>query len=280
MSDRIQVKKHSGEKEAFDPEKLRQSLLRSGATEKMAGKVEKELFRHLEDGITTAALYRKAFQVLKRIQRPAAARYSLKKAIMELGPSGYPFEQFVGELLRYMGYEVEVGKIVKGQCISHEVDVVAHNDHQQFMVECKYYNSQGKYCNVRVPLYIDSRFRDIHKRWKSGPGLEKMSFHGWVITNTRFTNDAIDYGRCVGLRMLSWDYPKKEGLKDMIEKVGLFPVTTLTLLNRKQKQQLLDNNIVLCRQLLEKPGILDQIGLTRPRKDKVIDEAKELTGDF
>ncbi len=278
MSDHIQVIKHSGEKEPFDPEKLHQSLIRSGATEKLAKKVERELAADLKDGISTAALYKRAFQILRRIQRPAAARYSLKKAIMELGPSGYPFEQFVGELLRHMGYDVEVGQVVKGQCISHEVDVVAHNDHQQFMVECKYYNSQGKYCNVRVPLYIDSRFRDIRKRWKSTPGIEKKSFHGWVITNTRFTNDAVDYGKCAGLRMLSWDYPKKEGLKDMIEKAGLFPVTTLTQLNRKQKQYLLDNKIVLCRQLLDKPGILEQIDLSRPKREKVIDEARELTG--
>ena len=114
-----------------------------------------------------------------------------------------------------MGYEVKVGQVVQGQCVRHEVDVVAHNNHQQFMVECKYYNSQGKYCNVKVPLYIHSRFNDIRQMWKSTPGLENLSFHGWVVTNTRFTKDALDYGRCVGLRLVGWDYPRKEALKDM-----------------------------------------------------------------
>ena len=276
MTEKILVEKYSGEKEVFDPEKLRASLQRSGASPQLTGKVEDALEAYLEDGITTKEIYRRAFQLLRKFQRSTAARYSLKKAIMELGPSGYPFEHFVGAVIENMGYSVEVGKQVRGQCVEHEVDVVAHNDHQQFMVECKYYNSQGKQCNVKVPLYIQARFQDIEKRWKSTPGLEKRSFHGWVVTNTRFTKDAMDYGRCIGLRMVSWDYPKKESLKDMVEQTGLFPVTVLTLLNRKQKQGLLDKEIVLCRQLLEKPGILNTLGLKGNKIDKVLDEARAL----
>jgi len=276
MSQQVIIRKQSGEKEAFDPDKLRASLRRAGASPRLAREVEKSISPMLEDGMTTSAVYRKAFQVLRKLQRATAARYSLKKAIMELGPSGYPFEHFVGQLLAHMGYKIEVGRVVKGQCISHEVDVVAHNDHQQFMVECKYYNSQGKYCNVRVPLYIHSRFKDIEGRWKSTPGLEKRSFHGWVFTNTRFTGDAMEYARCVGLRMVSWDYPPKEGLKDMIQQTGLFPVTVLTHLTRKQKQELLEQEIVLCRQLHRRQGVLDQLGLKPGVKKKVIDEIQDL----
>ncbi len=270
------IEKHSGEKEHFDPQKLHDSLQRAGASKAIIKKVEQAIAPHLEDGITTREIYRRAFQQLRKLQRSTAARYSLKKAIMELGPSGYPFEHFVGELLRQMGYTIEVGQMVQGQCIRHEVDVVAYNNHQQFVVECKYYNSQGKYCNVRVPLYIHSRFNDIEKRWRSTPGLEKRSFHGWVVTNTRFTQDALDYGRCVGLRLVSWDYPRTESLKDMIETTGLFPITVLTLLNRKQKQTLLEKDIVLCRQLRDKSGLLDQLGLTDSKKRKVMEEINNL----
>ncbi len=279
MADKVLVKKHSGDLEAFDPEKLHASLRRAGASQQLARRVEEGIKPFLDDGITTAALYRRAFQVLRKLKRPTAARYSLKKAIMELGPSGYPFEHFVGYLLRQMGYHVTVGQMVNGQCIRHEVDVIAYNDHQQFMVECKFYNSQGKYCNVRVPLYIHSRFQDIQQRWKSTPGLKKRSFHGWVFTNTKFTSDAIDYARCVGLRMVSWDYPKQEGLRDMIERTGLFPITALTLLNKKHKQALLEQDVVLCRQLLEKPGIIDQIGVTPSKKKRILNEIRGLLMD-
>ncbi len=279
MSNKVLVKKQSGEKEHFDPDKLQASLRRSGASASQAKKVEEGLTPFLEDGITTSALYRKAFQLLRKQKRSTAARYSLKRAIMELGPSGYPFEHFVGALLERLGYQVEVGQFVQGRCIKHEVDVVAHNDHQQFMVECKYYNSQGKYCNVRVPLYIHSRFQDIEQRWKSTPGLEKRTFHGWVFTNTRFTTDAMEYARCVGLRMVSWDYPKGESLRDMIEQSGLFPVTALTLINKSQKQQLLEQDVVLCRHLLQGPGALDQVGISGRKKERVLDEARELIGE-
>ncbi len=276
MAKDIIIEKQSGEKEAFDPQKLHDSLQRAGASASLIKKVEDAINPYLTHGMKTSEIYRRAFQLLRRFQRSTAARYSLKKAIMELGPSGYPFEHFVGELLRHMGYDVEVGIIVQGQCIKHEVDVVAHNDHQQFMVECKYYNSQGKHCSVQVPLYIHSRFNDIEKRWRSTPGMEKRSFHGWVFTNTRFTKDSLDYGRCVGLRMVGWDYPKNESLKDLIEQTGLFPITVLTLLNRKQKQKLLEDDVVLCRQLKEKIGLLDQLGLTPSKKEKVVEEVQQL----
>ncbi|MDR4988301.1 MAG: restriction endonuclease [Bacteroidales bacterium] len=276
MSRPVIIEKQSGEKEHFDPQKLRDSLQKAGASKALITKVEAALQRYLADGVTTSEIYRRAFGLLRKFQRSTAARYSLKKAIMELGPSGYPFEHFVGQLLKHLGYEIEVGQTIAGQCIKHEVDVVAHNEHQQFMVECKYYNSQGKYCNVKVPLYIHSRFTDIEKRWKSTPGLAKKSFHGWVFTNTKFTSDAMEYGRCVGLRMVSWDYPQHESLKDMIHKTGLFPITVLTLLNRKQRQQLLEKDIVLCRQLYARSGLLDQFDLSSSKKRRILEEISEL----
>jgi hypothetical protein len=275
----ILVEKHSGEKEPFSPEKLHDSLARAGAAQAMIDKVEASLRPQMYDGITTSEIYRKAFQLLKKLKNSTAARYSLKNAIMDLGPTGYPFEQFVGELLRQMGYQVEVGQLVAGHCVQHEVDVVARNDHEQFMVECKFYNHQGKYCNVKVPLYIDSRFRDIQKQWRLLPGNKDFTFSGWVVTNTRFTTDAMNYGRCVGLKLLSWDYPRHEGLKEMIERSGLFPVTVLTTLNKKQKQILLDGKIVLCRQLKSRIGVLASLGLGRGKEKNVIQELDELLGD-
>lgn len=279
MGRSILVEKHSGEKEPFSSEKLHESLVRAGASQAQVEKVEAALKPKMFDGITTSEIYRKAFQLLKKLKNSTAARYSLKNAIMDLGPTGYPFEQFVGELLRQMGYQVEVGQTVAGHCVQHEVDVVARNDHEQFMVECKFYNNQGKYCNVQVPLYIDSRFRDIEQQWRLLPENRDFTFSGWVVTNTRFTTDAMDYGRCVGLKMISWDYPRHKGLKEMIERSGLFPVTVLTTLNKNQKQKLLDEKIVLCRQLRSKPGMLDSIGLAKGKAAKVIQELDELLGD-
>lgn len=278
MNEEFIVRKQSGEQEAFSREKLDQSLSRAGASEEVIEKVFQELRGQMYDGITTSQIYKRAFQILRKIRRSTAARYSLRKAIMEMGPSGYPFERLVGAVIHALGYDTLVSQIIQGHCVSHEIDVLARSKEELFMVECKYYNSQGKNCNVQVPLYIHSRFNDVKKTWEKDPVNKGLRFSGWVVTNTRFTEDAIDYGKCAGLTMLSWDYPKGRGLKDLVEESGLFPITVLTTLTRKQKDILLEKEVVLCRQLFEKPEAFGRLGLDLKKQQKVLDEASELIG--
>jgi len=270
------VKKHSGEQEVFKPEKLLSSLMRSGVDAETAKIVLRDLHKIVFDGITTEQIYRKAFKLLQKKLRTSAARYSLKKAIMELGPSGHPFEHLVGAIIGHLGYEFEVGVTFRGKCVAHELDVLARNSHEMFMVECKYYNSQGKNCNVQVPLYIHSRFNDVKAVWELNPANEGLRFSGWVVTNTRFSSDATDYGTCAGLTLISWDYPRGNSLRDLIERFGLFPVTTLTTLSKKQKEILLGANHVLCRHLLENQNALGMLGLNQKDNQKVLNEIQEL----
>jgi hypothetical protein len=276
MGENIIVKKYSGEEVLFSREKLDNSLERSGANEEIREQVYNELKERMYNGITTEQIYRMAFKLLRKKKRSTAARYSLRKGIMELGPSGYPFEQLVGAVVKSMGYEAQVSQIVNGYCVSHELDVVARNKNELFMVECKFYNSQGKNCNVQVPLYIHSRFNDVKKTWEKDPANKGLRLSGWVVTNTRFTGDALDYGKCAGLNMISWDYPRGKSLKEMVEKSGLFPITVLTLLTRKHKDILLQHDVVLCRQLLEKPEAFGRLGLSQNMQQKVLGEAKDL----
>ena len=193
-----------------------------------------------------------------------------------MGPTGFPFEHFVGELLKSQGYAVEVGKTIPGKCVQHEVDVVAEKDNQVVMVECKYHNTQGKICSVQIPLYINSRFNDIEQVWRSQIGNENKHFHGWVVTNTRFSNDAEQYGSCAGLRLIGWDYQRKGSLKDIIENAGLFPITVITGLNIKQKQMLLEKGTVLCSDLCRNPGLLAQLDMDKKKQEKVMEEVNEL----
>jgi Holliday junction resolvase-like predicted endonuclease len=273
---KIQVRKASGEKQAFSEEKLRNSLKNSGASGATVEAIVNELQRYLYEGIATKTIYRRAFQLLRKRVRSNAARYSLKKAIMELGPTGFPFEQFVGELLKKQGYSVGVGIRVQGKCVQHEVDVMAEKDDEVVMAECKYHNSQGKICSVQVPLYIQSRFQDIEAIWRSKKENKNKHFRGWVVTNTRFSADAEQYGNCAGLRLIGWDYPSKGSLKEMVEKAGLFPVTVITSLNSRQKQKLLEKNIVLCSDLCLNPSLLDVLDLDKIKRQKVMEEVNEL----
>ncbi len=276
MNNTTIIRKASGEKEAFSQTKLENSLKRVGADKEAIRKISNEINNWLHEGVTTKKLYRHTFRLLKKYKDGTAARYKLKKAIMELGPTGYPFEQFVGQLIAHYGFDTRVGEIVQGQCVQHEVDVVATGNNKQIFVECKFYNSQGKNANVRVPLYIHSRFNDIVKKRESLPGFSKIAFQGWVVTNTRFTSDAIDYGKCAGLHLVSWDYPEGCSLRDMIEKEKFFPITALTSLNKQQKQVLLDDGTVLCRQMFNEPDIADKLKISSQDRKKLLEEVNKL----
>ncbi len=272
----ITIVKMTGEKEEFDQSKLKHSLERSGASDVVIQQVIDEVEVSLYEGISTKEIYKTAFALLRRSNRPTAARYKLKKAIMELGPTGFPFEKFVGEILNYQGFRTRVGVTVKGHCVNHEVDVIAEKEQKHFMVECKFHSDQGRHCNVKIPLYIQSRFIDVEKQWSKKDGHDTKFHQGWIFTNTRFTTDAIQYGNCVGLMLVGWDYPKKGSLKERIDVSGLHPITCLTTITKNEKQQLLEKDKVLCMELCNQPELLKSIGISEKRHKNILKEAHEL----
>lgn len=271
MKEKIKIKKYSGDIVDFDIEKLKNSLRNSKVDEllidEIARKVEKKLF----SGISTHQVYKMAFQMLKNKTKVCASRYKLKKAIMELGPSGFPFEKYVGALLQQEGFQTEVGIVVQGHCISHEVDVVAVKEQTKQMIECKYHSVQGNICDVKVALYIHSRFLDLQNKFIMAKDMEIKTYQGWIYTNTRFSAEAMDYAKCVALNLVSWDYPNNNSLKFKIDSLGMFPVTSLTTLTKKEKEKLLEKGIVLINELHKNPNLLDEIGIKKSRHKNILE---------
>lgn len=276
MNKPLLIKKYSGEYEAFDINKLINSLRRSRADEDIIQDIARKVQEQIEEGMTTKKIYQLAFKMLKTKSRLSASKYKLKKALMELGPTGFPFERFVGKLLTHEGFSTQVGVIVQGNCVQHEVDVIAQKGNKHYMIECKYHSDQGRVCNVKIPLYIQSRFLDVEKQWKRQKGHESKLHKGGVYTNTRFTSDATQYGKCVGLLLTSWDYPRGNGLKDRIDKSGLHPLTALTTLTKAEKTKLLDTGIVLCKELHNSPNLLKKIGVPKSRHKNILRDSTEL----
>lgn len=272
----LQITKASGEVVPFSAEKLRASLERAGATREMSGSIASEVLPRLRSGTSTKKLYSIAFGLLHQRSRHLAARYRLKQAILDLGPSGFPFEQFIARILEQDGYRTKVGSIVQGKCVKHEVDVVADRGDQHFMVECKYHNQPGRICDVKVPLYIQARFLDVSQQWRSIPGNGAHFHQGWLVTNTRFTTDALEYGQCAGLVMVSWDHPVKGSLKDRIDRSGLYPITCLGSLTKAEKHRLLELGTVLCREIVEDPSVLGEADVRPQRIAAVLKEGTEL----
>lgn len=272
----IKVRKNTGELVDFDVSKLKNALRRSGATEAVIEPVIRQVMESLYDGITTHRIYQIAYGILKKTSMGTAGRYRLKKAMLELGPTGYPFEEFVARLLHFQGFEVRTDQIVQGKCVSHEVDVIARGSGKQIMVECKYHSDKSGKSDVKVTLYIHSRFLDVAESWKKEPENEGLDYEGMLVTNSRFTDDALQYGTCAGLRMVSWDYPMGNSLKDWIDLSGFHPITVLQSLKRDEKRALLEKGIVLCTDIRANPGILDGIVYPDKRKGIVLKEVSSM----
>jgi hypothetical protein len=272
MTKKALIRKTSGDMQPFSRHKLEASLHRSGANKETIDSIIADVEATLYDGITSKKIYDKAFSLLRKHRLGMAARYKLKNAMMELGPTGYPFEFFMGEVFRIKGFDVEVGQTLQGRCVTHEVDVVATKGKQQHFVECKYYQSTGKNANVQVPLYIRSRVDDLVQFRKTLPQFEDFTFQGWIATNTRFTADAISFAECTGLNLISWDYPPGKSLKEFVDRERIFPITVLTKLLRAEKQKLMEKGIVICRQFKTHPEALTEIGIDPARQRKIFDE--------
>ncbi len=273
------ITKTTGALVPFSEEKLRISMQRSGADNNTIDDIVEEIKPKLYQGISTKKIYRMAFSLLKSHSKHVAAKYKLKTAIMELGPSGYPFENFIGEIMKHLGYQTAVSQILPGECVNHEIDVVAQHDNTWCMVECKYHNQSGTMSDVKIPLYIQARFKDVEKKWKELPGHDKIKHEGWVVTNTKFTTDAIKYGTCAGLHLLSWDHPTGHGLKDLIDASGLYPLTCLTTLTKIEKQRLLDTRVVLCSDIAEDQTLLEKIGIKGSRIVSILKEVDRLVSE-
>jgi len=276
MKKHVLIRKESGELESFSRYKLASSLENSGATPVEVTAILDDIESWLQDGVSSRKIRERAFYLLRHRQLGLAARYRLKRAMMELGPTGYPFEILVGEVFRRLGYEVEVGKTLIGHCVTHEVDVVARKGNDLYFIECKYYQHTGKNANVQVPMYIRSRVDDLIKYHKTLPEYEQVTFHGGVFTNTRFTSDAVSFGECTGLELTSWDYPHGNGLKELIDREKVFPITVLTKLSMPEKQLLLDQDIVLCRQLIDSPDLLTKLGMDDKKQRRIMEEIHTL----
>ncbi len=278
MKRNIFVTKADGTVSVFKPNKITTSLRRSGATPTVARSIADKVASNMVSGMTTRDIYTKAFDLLKKYnERPVAARYSLRRSIEMLGPTGFPFEVFISEILKRRGYKTKVGIIMNGDCVNHEVDVLAFKDGVQNTVECKFHNNPGYRTNVKVPLYIYARFLDIKEKMEKD-GKDCSAYQQWIVTNTKFTKDAVEYGECKGLTLIGWRYPEGAGLETLIDETGLHPVTCITTLNNREKKYLLDNGVVLSCDVLGNVELLEKFGISKSRIKNIINEINDVCG--
>ncbi|WP_026712299.1 restriction endonuclease [Flavobacterium daejeonense] len=272
----MKIVKHSGAVVNFNPEKLTESLLNSGADAHTAESILKEITHEIYEGISTKNIYKKAFVLLKKHTHSHAARYNLRAAIEMLGPEGFYFEKYIARLFEAEKYETKTNVVLQGNCVMHEVDILLKKNNVISMVECKFHGGREAASDVKVPLYVYSRFNDLRENNYTLFSNKEQINNCWIVTNTRFTADAIAFAECSGIHLLSWDYPEKRSLKSRNNHDCLYPVTCLTTLTKAEKEKLLLLDVILVKELKDNRVDLKEIGISTHRIKNVLKEVNEL----
>ena len=272
----MKIVKHSGDIVDFNPTKLKQSLLKSGANTRVVDTILQTIQKEIYEGISTKQIYKMAFGLLKKAANSHAARYNLKEAIRLLGPAGFFFEKYIARIFASEQYETKTNLTLQGKCVSHEIDILIKKNQIISMVECKFHMGKDANSDVKVPMYILSRFNDLkEKKHTIFSGKESIT-KCWIVTNNRFTSDAIDFAKCSGLSLLSWNYPDNNNLKTKNDNNFLYPVTCLTTLSLAEKEKILILDVILVKEIINNSYCLERIGLSSNRIKNVLREASEL----
>lgn len=276
MSKRIVVEKYDGTKEPFDPDKLRESLQEAQTPDDLIEEIISVIEAEADEQTTTKNIYTRAFDLLKKKRRSYAARYSLRQALADLGPTGYPFEQFVAHIFEANGYRTSVGEVMQGSCTTHEIDVVAEDDEKLILVEAKFHNDRTIKSALQTALYVRARFDDLQDNHHDKFEDDGKKIERWLVTNTKFSKQAIEYGECAGLNMVGWGHPKKGNLEHLITEADLQPVTALTTLSGSHKRDLTKKGLVLCKNMRQETDKLKELGFSDEKIDQVLDEVNHL----
>ncbi|RBA29468.1 restriction endonuclease [Flavobacterium tibetense] len=272
----MKIKKYSGEIVEFDKEKLIKSLMNAGSERGIAEQILFEITPQLHEGITSKKIARLAFQKLKSRSKAIAARYNLKSGLIALGPAGFYFEKFIARLFELQGFQTRSNVFVDGNCVSHELDIVVKKDNHLAMVECKFHSGQEIKSDVKVPMYILSRFNDVNQNQYRFFETDEQLSKCWIVTNNKFTSEAIKFAECSGIHLLSWDYPQEKNLKNLTQEFRLYPITCLTTLTIAEKELLLLQDILTVYDLTHHPKKFKKLRISQSRMKNILTECQQL----
>ena len=271
----MEITKTTGEKEEFSSSKLCLSIRKAGAPRDVADNICNVVAGKVNPNDSTTAIYRKALKYLVRKDMNVAARYSLRRGVEALGPAGFIFEQYFETVLQAYGFATKRDVILKGKCVTHEIDVIASVGSKRFLVEAKYHNDPSIKTHVDVIMYADARLVDIVKN-ESAANQKKYEYAMWVVTNTKFTDAAIQYARCRGIRLTGWNYPRGESMEDIISDKKMYPVTVLPSLPKLLLPVLAKKNIILAQDLLtySAEDMVKDFDITKQVADQLVSEVQ------
>ena len=271
--------KASGQKEDFDPLKLCTSIKRSGAPEYLADSICEQLNKEVEPNMSTRNVWRMALSHLSSIDISISARFSLKRGLAMLGPTGFVFEQYVEALMQSYGFETKRGIMMRGASgIEHEIDVWIKAPGVNAIIEAKFRNDHGTKTHVDVVMYAQSRLLDIKEYAEKHSSEEDIPKEVWLITNTKFTDSTIKYAQFKNITLIGWDYPKNGSLEELICAKKMYPISVLPSVSHLELKELSAQHIILLTDILpySSEDITRMTDIPPEVARKIVKEAKEL----
>lgn len=263
----IKIYKSHGGQEHFSKKKLISSIKRSGLSHRQSQRIAERISQDIAEGAKTKDIFRKTLRLVKQDSPMAAIHYSLKRAILDLGPAGHHFETFVARYFKELGYHTLTRQSITGKLVKHEVDVIAMRNKKKVFVECKFHNRVGLKNDIKLVLYVKARWDDL----RSGPAGKTLDGF-YVASNTSFTQDALTYADGTGLKLLGVNAPRDNSFLDQVMAMHLYPITSLKRLSKGMVQELIEKDVILARDIPANINLLHRIGIPE-------DEINLLLGD-
>ncbi|PIR47486.1 hypothetical protein COV06_03480 [Candidatus Uhrbacteria bacterium CG10_big_fil_rev_8_21_14_0_10_50_16] len=265
----MHIRKSDGTMQPFDRRKLERALTRALVSPAAKQEVLTTIPRMVRPGTSTQQIHTRVLHLLESIDPVGAARFNLKHAMFQLGPSGFPFEQYIARILSAYGWQTETGKFVQGKCVQHEIDVYAKREGEIRAIEAKYRNTAGGRVDIKVALYVHARHLDLSAR--------DPSVVGALFTNTELTETARIYSECVGMKVMAWNYPVDDGLAKFIEQKHLYPLTVFSRIPMHVVSKLTRDGIVLANQLCElEASQFSKYGLRKEDTQNLQNDSRDL----
>ncbi len=270
----VLVNKADGSKQLFDEKKIVQTCLRMGANREEAIQVARQIERSVYEGITTRKILQMIFSLMRKHKPAVKHLFDLKHGI-SLMASKPEFEAFVRVLLVHSGFKVEPNMILRGLCGEHEADAIATKDGLTYFVEVKHHGSYHALTGLDESRIARAILEDVTEGYSHGLTRIKID-RAMIVTNTRYSEHAINYGRCRDILQVGWASPEVFGLREMVEKHRLYPLSCLRGISAEVRLRLVEAGIVVIKQLLEQDlrYIERKTGLPRETVLSTMEKAK------
>lgn len=270
----VYVMKANGTRQLFDRAKVVRTCLRVGASGKIAEEVARRVEDRLYDGIPTSKILQLTFRLLRKYKPSTCHILDLRRGLGLMG-SKPEFESFVQVLLARNGFNVAPNRIIAGKCAEHEVDAIAKKDGVTYFVEAKHHVSYHTPTGLDESRIARAILEDVTEGFELGRSNLRID-RAMIVTNTRYSEHAMHYGKCRNILQIGWRSPANLSLQNLIEEKNLYPLSCLRGLENENRINLVNSGVVLVKQLLEENmrSLAKRTGFQKETLKQIIEKAK------